>query len=393
MTKNVARLVIDTAGRVAIGMNTPAARLHVNTSATTPPLLLQINGTTKLLAGTNGGLTIGSNFSAPANGLFVVGNVGIGTNVPFRKLQVQDGDIRLQTSTGVKRYLEFVNTSGTTPDWRWEHAFHGQTIYLSSSPDDFSNFFDRAYYEHTSSTYAYTVNGKARAHSWDIFSDGKLKNNVSDLTDAMNIISKLKPKTYNFKQGEYAGLGFPKQKQYGLIAQELEVLLPELVSTSPMPVRTGSNGERIREDVKSVNYTALIPLLIKATQEQQQENAALKVENKSQQKQIDELCQVVVELKNGRTGSVTVTSAYLEQNSPNPVNGSTVIRYSIPETSTLARLVLTNAKGQVVKAVSLGNGGAGQVNLTTSMLATGIYTYSFWVGGKQVDSKRLVIAR
>jgi hypothetical protein len=386
--------VIDTAGRIAIGMNTPAARLHVNTSSTTPPLLLQINGTTKLLAGTTGGLSIGSGSSAPTNGLYVAGNVGIGTDAPFRKLQVQDGDIRLQNGAVAPKYLEFVNTSGTLPDWRMEHAAYGIKLYMSSSTDNFNNFTDRAYYDTASVTgYIYTVLGKARAFAWEIYSDAKLKSNISDFTNASTLIGKLKPKTYTFKQGEYAALSLPPQKQYGLIAQELEQVLPELVTTSEMPVSRGSTGERVIEEVKAVNYTALIPIMVKGMQEQQQENQTLKEQIAVQQQQINELCQVVLELKNGRTGSVNVTSAYLEQNTPNPVRGSTIIRYHIPENAASARLVISNSKGQMVKTVSLNNRGAGQVNLSTSLFAPGTYQYTLYVDGKQAGTKRLIISR
>jgi hypothetical protein len=46
----------------------------------------------------------------------------------------------------------------------------------------------------------------------------------------------------------------------------------------------------------------------------------------------------------------------------------------------------------VVKTVSLGNRGAGQVSLNTTGLATGTYHYTLYVDGRQADTKRLVIA-
>jgi hypothetical protein len=83
----------------------------------------------------------------------------------------------------------------------------------------------------------------------------------------------------------------------------------------------------------------------------------------------------------------------LEQNTPNPVRGSTSIRYHVPETSTSARLTFTNAKGQVVKTVSINNRGTGQLSLNTHVLAAGTYHYTLYVDGKQMGSKQLVIAR
>lgn len=105
-----------------------------------------------------------------------------------------------------------------------------------------------------------------------------------------------------------------------------------------------------------------------------------------------ELRQMVLELESGRDDAVTSIKGYLDQNAPNPVRSTTTIRYIIPEASTSAVLTLTNAKGQVVKTMSLNNRSIGQVNLNTQELASGTYSYTLYVDGKQVDSKRLVVA-
>jgi hypothetical protein len=61
-------------------------------------------------------------------------------------------------------------------------------------------------------------------------SDRKLKNNIEDFGDAMSIINRLKPKHYEFKNDpQYASLHLPSGKRYGLIAQDLEQVLPGLV--------------------------------------------------------------------------------------------------------------------------------------------------------------------
>jgi flagellar hook assembly protein FlgD len=123
----------------------------------------------------------------------------------------------------------------------------------------------------------------------------------------------------------------------------------------------------------------LIPVLIGAIQEQQ--------------KQIEELKQLVNKLANGQSTYNLNGAGSLEQNAPNPVNGTTTIRYHVPENTTSARLTITNAKGQVVKTISLSNRGNGQVNVNKSMLAAGTYHYTLYVDGRQADTKRLIIAR
>jgi hypothetical protein len=223
-----------------------------------------------------------------------------------------------------------------------------------------------------------------------------LKQNITELSSAMALVSKLQPKEYEYKQeGTYGMMNLPKGKRYGLIAEELEEVLPGLVKATTfekrMSERIDAAGNRqvmATEDIefKAVNYTELIPIIVKGMQEQQAENQALK-------DRVAKLEELILELKNGRAGSVNVTSSYLEQNTPNPVSGITTIRYQVPETATSAKLTLTNAKGQLIKTIGLGNRGAGQLNLNTSSLAAGTYNYTLYVDGKQADAKRLVIAR
>src|SRR5688500_10473877 len=80
-TKNVLRMIINSvAGNVGIGTSTPTSRLQINSPAGTDAFRVQVNGSTKLMVHSNGGITIGT-LSAPPpnNSLYVSGNVGIGT--------------------------------------------------------------------------------------------------------------------------------------------------------------------------------------------------------------------------------------------------------------------------------------------------------------------------
>ena len=91
--------------------------------------------------------------------------------------------------------------------------------------------------------------------------------------------------------------------------------------------------------------------------------------------------------------SAIFSSAYLEQASPNPARGTTTIRYNVPDGASSVRLTLTNARGQTLKQLALASAKTGHVNLSTSALPSGTYTYTLWVNGQQADSKQLVVAR
>lgn len=247
-------------------------------------------------------------------------------------------------------------------------------------------------------------------------SDQNLKENIRDFSGAMSIIKALKPKQYDYKHdGNYKQMMLPKGNRFGLLAQDVEKVLPEAVGQSkfkrtilPRPnlnavfgkkgavaqAATASNHNIQTEivDFKTVSYTQIIPILIKGLQEQDEQIADLK-------KKADKIAALEARLEKleallrANQTAVSVSGAYLEQSSPNPSRGTTLIRYGVPEGSGPARLVLTNAKGQVIKEISLGRIGSGQVDLNTASLPSGVYSYALWVDGKQADSRQLVVAK
>ena len=106
------------------------------------------------------------------------------------------------------------------------------------------------------------------------------------MNGSLEKILKLKPKKYFYKTDDFKQLELPKNKKCGLIAQEVEAVLPEIVTYETMPlVDIDENGNKIPADqlkkpekYKSVNYLELIPVLINAIQEQQKEIDILKAQ-------------------------------------------------------------------------------------------------------------------
>ncbi len=93
-TSNSERMRVTQTGNVGIGTTIPNTKLHVNGATGQNPFRVQINGNSKLYTLSNGGTGIGSfQTTIPANGLYVSGNVGIGTTTPTTKLAV-NGTIR-----------------------------------------------------------------------------------------------------------------------------------------------------------------------------------------------------------------------------------------------------------------------------------------------------------
>jgi len=106
-------------------------------------------------------------------------------------------------------------------------------------------------------------------------SDRKLKNDILPLSNAISLIKALKPSTYVYKTNEYKQMELPKGRQYGLIADEVKQVFPTMVKQAVQPAKyendDRSTGRVLADEVtfEAVNYTAMIPVLIAAMQEQQ----------------------------------------------------------------------------------------------------------------------------
>jgi hypothetical protein len=97
-------------------------------------------------------------------------------------------------------------------------------------------------------------------------SDARLKQDVQPLGPALNLLMKLQPITYHFK--EATGLG--SQEETGFIAQDVQKIVPDAVERTNKISPLTPDGEL---DLKPM---ALISLEAKAIQEQQQEIEAIK---------------------------------------------------------------------------------------------------------------------
>jgi len=96
------------------------------------------------------------------------------------------------------------------------------------------------------------VNGRVKARFFTQFSDIRLKVNITDIVDAIEIVTKLQGKTYEWKSNEFSRQEPGGRRVIGLIAQEVYSVLPEIVHEDK---ETG---------LLSVSYTELIPVLIEA---------------------------------------------------------------------------------------------------------------------------------
>jgi len=198
-------------------------------------------------------------------------------------------------------------------------------------------------------------------------SDLRYKRNVEEFakTGALKELVRLNPVSFNYQQVyfEYPsdtvtvkrGLFDEKsqmfqKKHFGLIAQELQAVYPELVYQE-------DNG------YLSVNYTELIPVLIQSIKELKQEIDGLKT------------AELESRSATANAGIDALGKAVLYQNAPNPFSEKTVIRFSLPESVSSAAIYIFNMQGGLIKQVAV-RGNQTSISVNGSELAAGMYMYS-----------------
>jgi hypothetical protein len=110
--------------------------------------------------------------------------------------------------------------------------------------------------------------GTVRANSFRINSDERLKKEISTFQNGLETVLSLEGKYFTWKKNE--------QKSFGLIAQEVEKILPKIVQTGDA---TG---------FKSIDYNALVAPLIEAIKQQQQQIDTLNQEKAQRIKDLEQ---------------------------------------------------------------------------------------------------------
>lgn len=390
--------ILTTTGLVGInGSSNASYALNVNGNSSVGGVRITDPGDNTALTFSKSGLNSGAVFSktSTTSGVETIYSSNAGSGAGIYAVSTNGNGVYGYNSGGNAAGVYGYSTGGT--------GSVGVTGYCAGVGYGMS-----AYGTSGSGIYATSTSNYAGFFSGDVFSSGnyvgsdqKLKQNIKDVVSAMDIISRLHPKLYSFRNdGDYKLMNLPQGLHYGLIAQDVEKVLPNIVKDSkfetglatPPALPTGKEGTKRSEvksetiDFKAVNYTELIPLLIKGMQEQQQE--------------INELKQQIATLSSNSSSDVSsvnktaiLSSAGLLQNVPNPYKNSTTISYYLPAKVSSAQITVTDNSGRVLKQINISGQGKGSVNIDAASLAAGTYNYSLWIGGKLIDTKQMVLTK
>lgn len=111
-------------------------------------------------------------------------------------------------------------------------------------------------------------------------SDARLKKDILPISNSLDKVMKMNPVSYHWKADD-------GHTHIGFLAQELDEVLPEVVRKPAIRQESDEDPRTVnpQDDVYAVNYSEIIPVLVKAIQEQQEiirqlESRIEKMENK-----------------------------------------------------------------------------------------------------------------
>jgi hypothetical protein len=223
-------------------------------------------------------------------------------------------------------------------------------------------------------------------------SDTRLKKNITKISSVRNKIKSLNVVKYDFTKtlgGEDVSNDPNYKNKTGLLAQEVKDIFPDIVYYDST------------DNFYALDYSALIPYLIKSDQEQldllalQQETITLQQESiASLQNQVSELQEQIGSLQKQSPSKTETTNKThrLFQNAPNPFNQSTKIEYVLSENVSSAKLCVYDLNGKQLRCFVLNTAkGTSSIEVRASDLTAGIYLYTLIVDNMPIDTKRMIL--
>lgn len=242
--------------------NTSIVTLGTVTTGTWSATTIATNrGGTGLTSFNSGGAVYATSTSALTTGTLPVSAGGTGINSG-----ITAGELLIGNSSGTFTAAELTGTTNRIS------VTNGNGSITLSTPQDIATSSNVQFGSIGIGTAASGSAGEIRATSQIIsyYSDERLKENIEIIQDALDKVMTLRGVTYNANELAESFGYHDKQKQVGVLAADVQKVLPEAVRPAPFDIiRIDENTEisRSGENYMTVQYEKLVPLLIEAIKE------------------------------------------------------------------------------------------------------------------------------
>jgi hypothetical protein len=409
-------------GNIGIGTETPTALFHNKGSLRFENLPIintntyvlttdELGNVSRQLTPNNGGTT---NFCSNLNFITKTGsngltcsqiydsgtNIGINTTTPTAKLH-NNGSVRLENLPNVntntyligsdingnltKQITNFGNLSSTCFTTNFIPKNNGTALTCSQIFDNgtsvgigtSSNFnystsgLATTTTGYTTGTLKLNIAGVTRGNVFISTSDQSYKLNITPISDALSKVLKLNGVTYNWDLNNYPSMNFDGGDHSGLIAQDVEEILPHIVYTV-------NDDEKDTKGKKAVNYIELIPYLIEAIKNQQEQITIL-------QNQLNGTIQITNGslLKFNKTKIISVT--------PNPSSTNVIVTLNIDVFVEDAKLIIYDFNGKIMSSLTIKER---KNDISKTILkdnfGNGTYIVSLSINNKIIDTKKII---
>ena len=175
-------------------------------------------------------------------------SIDMGTNKIINVVDPVDAQ-----DVATKKYVDILTNALPTysvPYWT------GSSLANSRTWSDGTHLFIGSATAPSFGTYALQVSGEFKTDKIYHSSDRRWKKNITTLDSALYKVQQLRGVSYDWRKDEFPNKHFSDGKQIGVIAQEVEAIVPELVKTDA-------------DGYKAVEYANLVAYLIEAIKTQQ----------------------------------------------------------------------------------------------------------------------------
>ena len=222
--------------------------------------LLQVFDTTVLTL--RGNVTALNNFNVLGS-LTVKGGADFGTipDGPYVRALLNPYALLIGNKTGPCILAQSTDSFGILGTSSSYYGVGGQSVY-----GDAGHFFSstgNGVWAHSDTTWAGYFDGPIRCAGFTNASDARLKTDIKDLENPLDSLLELRGVSFLYRKDGLGRNPMLAGKQIGFIAQEVETVFPELVTTD-------------RDGYRSVNYIGVVPVLVEAVKTQQSQIDALK---------------------------------------------------------------------------------------------------------------------